>query len=516
MTYTYDSFGRKVSTDAAGVVQTNYAYDEAGRLTSIDSPAGTFSFVSDTSNRRSELHYPNGVVATYGYDENGRLVDYLATGPQGPVAKSAYTLDNTGNRTSQTTLFDTTHYSYDAAMQLIESIATLPGAGVEGKDNRKGGKGSGQQAAVSNQAERYAYDSVGNRLTGPDGNDWYEYATGNLLVKDSSASYQYDANGNLIMMQGADWWVAYEYDYENRLTRVTDSGGMDVSYKYGPMGRRIEKDVLGTVTRYFYDGEDIAFEYSPGGAVGNVYVHGPGVDEPLGLVQTRGMYYYHADGLGSIIGITDASASLVQSYEYDSFGNLKDRKNRVKQPYAYTGREYDRETGLYYYRARYYMPEIGRFISADPVSSVNLYTYVENRPIGAVDPWGLTRADVDEAVKWAFKEYPVLKTHWKRTVMAPFPPGVVGMGLKNTLVLSAKFLKEICTEEEKQELYDAVIHELLHIYVNNELGFWGYVFDENQEKYHQWIYDTTALIIVYHFGNPARGTPKPTIVLLNY
>ena len=97
------------------------------------------------------------------------------------------------------------------------------------------------------------------------------------------------------------------------------------------------------------------------------YIHGPGIDEPLAVEQKGKVYYYHADGLGSITALTDERGRIVQRYEYDSFGNMKRRGHKVKQPSSFTGREWDEETGLYYYRARYYDPEVGRFISFDPI-----------------------------------------------------------------------------------------------------------------------------------------------------
>ncbi len=129
-------------------------------------------------------------------------------------------------------------------------------------------------------------------------------------------------------------------------------------------------------------------------AAGNVkakFTHGSGIDEPLAIKKGANIYYYHADGLGSIVALTDTTGSVVQTYSYDSFGHMT-KTTDVSQPYTYTGREHDPETGLYFYRARYYDPHAGRFLTRDPISfagGINQYAYVLNNPVGYRDPFGL-------------------------------------------------------------------------------------------------------------------------------
>jgi len=296
----------------------------------------------------------------------------------------------------------------------------------------KGKTGSGKNAAktanataIGNQTEHYTYDPLGNRLTA-EKNRTYEYNAANQLVRDKDATYVYDRNGNLISKSSSTGTTRYGYDFENRLVSVTNPDGTRVEFKYDVFGRRIEKKTViasgseaissgsAEVTRYFYDGEDILFEYDGSGNVGNRYTHGPGIDEPLALTTDKGVYFYHADGLGSIVALTDKDQTVVQDYQYGFFGDLKDLKNRIKQPYTYTAREYDRETGLYFYRARYYDAEAGRFITKDPIGfrgGMNMYAYVGGNPVNFIDPWG------EEAVPPIFVPAPP-----PAPVPAPAPP----------------------------------------------------------------------------------------------
>jgi RHS repeat-associated protein len=104
-------------------------------------------------------------------------------------------------------------------------------------------------------------------------------------------------------------------------------------------------------------------------------------------------FYYHADGLSSITEITNQAGNAAQRYTYSSYGKIESESDtNFFQPYTYTSREFDTETGLYHYRARYYVPDLGRFVSQDPKGfggGINFYSYVESNPIDRVDPFGL-------------------------------------------------------------------------------------------------------------------------------
>ncbi len=194
-----------------------------------------------------------------------------------------------------------------------------------------------------------------------------------------------------------------------------DSGPLTVDYTYDGLGRRIEKNVDGTITRYLYDNEDILVEFDGSNTLQAKYLHGLGVDEPISMERRGQNYFYHADGLGSITSLTNSTGQTVKTYQYDSFGNIVNQTGTITNPYTYTGREYDPETGLYYYRRRYFDSNIGRFISQDPSLTldsvfnipyllptvlnnpleINGYVYCLNNPIKSTDPLGLWYIDIN-------------------------------------------------------------------------------------------------------------------------
>jgi RHS repeat-associated protein len=102
--------------------------------------------------------------------------------------------------------------------------------------------------------------------------------------------------------------------------------------------------------------------------------------------------YFEEDGLGSIASLSNSGGALAETYTYDSFGKLLASTGSLANPFQYTAREYDSETGQYYYRARYYNPATGRFLSEDPIGFYggnNFYRYVGNDPADLIDPFGL-------------------------------------------------------------------------------------------------------------------------------
>ena len=206
----------------------------------------------------------------------------------------------------------------------------------------------------------------------------------------------YDANGNVTLATNTCRTTTYTWDVRNRLIGITgfkpDCTPLSASFNYDALGRRIGKTINGRTIQYVYDRLDIVQEIENGQVTIN-YIRTLNIDEPLARIKTDGtVKYYQQDALGSVIALTDETGIVRTQYVYDPFGNTTISGEASDNPFQYTGRESD-GTGLYYYRARYYNPELQRFISEDPIGfsggDVNFYAYVKNRTTVLVDPLGL-------------------------------------------------------------------------------------------------------------------------------
>jgi RHS repeat-associated protein len=155
------------------------------------------------------------------------------------------------------------------------------------------------------------------------------------------------------------------------------------------------------------------------GFVSANYVRTLNIDEPMARIKSDGtMRYYHQDALGSGIALTDETGALKTTYSYDPFGNTIISGETSDNPFQYTVIEND-ETGLYYYRARYYSPELQRFISEDPIGlagGINQFTYVGNNPVNFVDPLGLTwESNWNFFWDWVFERGPAQRYYGPNT-----------------------------------------------------------------------------------------------------
>jgi RHS repeat-associated protein len=239
-------------------------------------------------------------------------------------------------------------------------------------------RGTAQVSSGTSTVTLVARDPSGNQTT-----QQYEVDTSG-----STTSYTYDANGNLT----ADGTKTYVWNALNQLVEVKEGTTTIVTFEYDGGGRRTEKVAAGLTHQYIYDAEDIVEERISGSSSDTIrYYHSAGIDEPLARTNASSVTtYYLADHLGSIVQETNASGAVTLEREYDPWGVAT--QGVSTSGYAFTGREWDAETGLYYYRARFRLPESGHFLSEDPIAfsgGSNFYQYVKASPVALVDPDGL-------------------------------------------------------------------------------------------------------------------------------
>ena len=409
LTYDYDALGNVIQVSdsiegqAAGV--TGYAYDSLNRLATLTQ---TGANVSDkrvdfaynelgqmaSVRRYGDLAASNLVAATsYGYDELNRVASIVHDNPTETVAFFNYAYDD-GGRISQIDERDgSTVYSYDGNGQLVGSDSS-----VAGKPD-----------------EAFAYDANGNRVSS---SQHESYVTGahNKLLSDGEFTYEYDNEGNRIRQVNVATGEVREFtwDYRNRLVAIVDrdeSGAVsqEVEYAYDALDRRILKSVDDPrdavpeeVTYFVYNGEDVHLEFVDSDGVAGAsplslalrYLHGANTDEILAQDSGDGQVSWRlTDHLGSARVLVDEVGEVTNRITYGSFGEVISQTDEAETTrYLFTGREFDEESSLYFYRSRYYDSSTGSFISDDIIGFssgvLNLSEYVHNNPLSFADPDG--------------------------------------------------------------------------------------------------------------------------------
>ena len=407
----YDRMGRLKSEFQAGGA-TTFQYDALGRLIAkTDRNSRTVGYRYDGAGNRTRLTYPNGHFVTYEYDELNRLrgirdanaTQDIVTYGYDSLSRRISTTRSNGTSTTRVWELDddlellrhqfpggtlTWSYAYDAVHNRIQT--SVP-------DSRFSFDLSQLIPATYSTNELNQYTSVtlgtAGGSGGSGGGDNPPIGPGQRPTPPLTPSY--DAQGNLTTVRSD----RYTHDAQNRLVEATRSDDSDLSarYFYDAAGNRVRKTVDGVTTQYVLDGNQLLEEYDGQGQLLRRYVHA-GLDEPVRMNTGPGAqlgggaeFYYHQDGLGSVVALSSVAGFMIEPSAYGPYGETEGASPR-SNPFRYTGREYDAETGLYYYRARYYSTGLGRFLEPDPIGfgdGLNVYAYVGNNPINFVDPLGL-------------------------------------------------------------------------------------------------------------------------------
>lgn len=365
----YDLGNRQLSMvdSASGTIE--WQYDQLNRVVQVSTPQGVVSYSYDAAGRRTLMQADSQLAVTYAYDDADRLVRLQQGGEQ-----VEFTYDADGRRTSVT-----------LPNQVRSAYVYNAGGDITGLAWTHDGEILGQLG--------YGYDNRGNlvlqtgsfapQIVPPASAESSAFDDNNRQEKYNGHALSYDANGNLL----ADGYRTFEWNARNELIRVREQGVVIAEFTYDALGRRVGKTEQGTHTVYLYDGSSAVQETQ--GTVKNAILTGPGIDERFARNAGGTRAYYLTDHLGSTRGLTDETGSLFAQFDHGPYGE-SESPDVGENPYQFTGRERD-ATGLYYYRARYYHPGMGRFISEDPIGlrgGLNAYAYVQGNPLKFTDPFG--------------------------------------------------------------------------------------------------------------------------------
>jgi RHS repeat-associated protein len=384
-----------VLTVSEGSKTLTRVYNAAGRLTSYtDGDGNVIGYQYDTTNRLSVLTYPGGKTVTYTYDTVGRLS--TVTDWANRVTTYTYDYDSRVKRLQRPDGSYQT-FTFDAAGQLTQMTdlkadqQTVIFSGVYGFD----------------LAGQLTNETLNPALAPTTANVTQTFDPDNRLLTHNESAATFDSNGNLLSIASGVSPASYTYDARNRLI---SAGGL--TYTYNSENRRVAlTDSTGT-THFVINPnaslDQVLSKTAPNGTQ-TFYVYG------LGLLneETNGVpLFYHFDRLGSTVALTSSSGAITGQVSYGSYGEIANQTGTTSTPFLFNGRwgvQTD-SNGICFNRARYYHPQLRRFLNQDTVlgsiansASLNRFAYANGNPISGIDPFGLMQTDPNSAARWDYQ-----------------------------------------------------------------------------------------------------------------
>ncbi|MGU3397280.1 DNRLRE domain-containing protein [Priestia sp. D51] len=409
-TKTYDKAGQMVAaTDRDATFVWKYKPDSTKVIESIFTQKGTSyknNYEYNSLDQNTKLTDSKGNNYYFDYDEDGNIINYTA----GNGAGSSLTYDVTGRVTSldvgtaDSNNILSESYKYDSNDNWTEVTSYKKDGTIDGVITYEYDSADQliKETLIDGTIKEYTYDKFGNRTSikvikpGKDTEQTNtEFNAANELTKYGKETIAYDENGN----RTSDDKYTYTWNSRNQLIAVTKKGEDTAfaTYRYDEDNRRIEKNINGKVTRFYYEGDSIdpLYETDENGNVIRSYVYSS--DGERLAIQTGGKtYYYHYNANEDVIALTDENDNVIIRYSYDTWGNVQKQvtanQEDIGNPFTYSGYMYDEETGMYYLISRYYNPNQGVFISLDsnpgdldnPITQ-NGYSYADNNPVSNND-----------------------------------------------------------------------------------------------------------------------------------
>ncbi len=415
--YAYNPVGSPTNTtltvNDAEALSRAFQTDAVGRLSQLQaSEAGSWAFNYNPTNGHADsvAHLDGGAGVQYDYDHMDRMTDIEWQAVGGGALRGFVMEYDTADSITSVVQTDGGRraYTYDSLDRLTGEQHRTPTDTLLYSASYEYDLAGNRTQSVINGATRTYTLGLGYRLS---------HCSSDAPSPETTLAYAYDSAGNVTQITDASGIRGLSWDIQYRLTQVAVDGTPVETYGYDPLGRRAWTSDGSVTTWHVYDGMHCIADVAGNGTILRSYTYGPGIDNLLALTDhttaTPTTYFALTDHLGTVHAFADETGTILESYRFDAWGNvlavydsagleIPNHKSQISNRFLFQGREYSWATGLYNFRARWYDPETGRWLSKDPIGiagGLNQYVAFGNSPVMFVDPEGLVVVAIFARVK---------------------------------------------------------------------------------------------------------------------